>query len=122
MVDAFTIRPREDCLEAAHRLYRLALQQGFTKGRRVGQVAAACLYVICRQEGKPFMLIDYSDYLQVGVGGRERGSGGGGVCVGVDGGWVGVLECRVGGAGTAESPAAQPPKEAAASSDRQNTH
>ena len=43
----------------------LAVQQGFTKGRRVSQVAAACLYVVCRQEGKPFMLIDYSDYLQV---------------------------------------------------------
>ncbi len=38
MIDHFVIRPREDCLEAAHRLYRLALQQGFTKGRRVNQV------------------------------------------------------------------------------------
>lgn len=67
MVDHFTMRPKEDCLEASHRLYRLALQQGFTKGRRVNQVAAACLYIICRQEGKPFMLIDFSDYLQVNV-------------------------------------------------------
>lgn len=113
MIDTFNIRPREDCLEAAHRLYRLALQQGFTKGRRVNQVrgasgvrgglaccartvsllplvachragrrpgaqlanspspgpqvAAACLYIICRQEEKPFMLIDYSDLLQVGT-------------------------------------------------------
>jgi hypothetical protein len=136
MIDTFMIRPREDCLEAAHRLYRLALQQGFTKGRRVNQarggwrggrvggggcrggrpgralawlraravgagprrsarrgalprsrgcpprcelrpgppvspppptpqVAASCLYIICRQEDKPFMLIDYSDLLQV---------------------------------------------------------
>jgi len=68
MIDHFMIRPREDCLEAAHRLYRLALHQGFTKGRRVNQVAAACLYIICRQEEKPFMLIDYSDLLQVGGG------------------------------------------------------
>lgn len=29
------------------------------------QVAASCLYIICRQEKKPFMLIDYSDLLQV---------------------------------------------------------
>jgi transcription factor IIIB subunit 2 len=37
MIDTFRLRPREECLEAAHRLYRLALQQGFTKGRRVNQ-------------------------------------------------------------------------------------
>lgn len=66
MIDQFMIRPREDTLEAAHRLYKLAVQRGFTKGRRVAQVAAACLYIICRQENKPFMLIDYSDLLQVG--------------------------------------------------------
>jgi transcription initiation factor TFIIIB Brf1 subunit/transcription initiation factor TFIIB len=29
------------------------------------QVAACCLYIICRQESKPFMLIDLSDLLQV---------------------------------------------------------
>lgn len=38
MIDHFMIRPREECVEAAHRLYRLALQQGFTRGRRVNQV------------------------------------------------------------------------------------
>ena len=31
------------------------------------QVAAACLYIICRQDNKPFMLIDFSDQLQVNV-------------------------------------------------------
>ena len=31
------------------------------------QVAAACLYIFCRQERKPFMLIDFSDALQVNV-------------------------------------------------------
>ena len=30
-------------------------------------MAAACLYVVCRQEGKPFMLIDFSDALQINV-------------------------------------------------------
>lgn len=75
MIDSFRIRPREECLEAAHRLYRLALQQGFTKGRRVNQVAACCLYIICRQEGKPLMLIDFSDMLQVGGWGCFGGGG-----------------------------------------------
>eukprot|EP00775_Hariotina_reticulata_P001854 gene1854-2188_t len=67
MIDHFVIRPQQDCLEAAHRLYRLAVQAGFTKGRLVPQVAACCLYIICRQEDKPFMLIDLSDMLQVNV-------------------------------------------------------
>jgi hypothetical protein len=68
MIDHFVIRPREETLDAAHRLYRLALCQAFTRGRVVKQVAAACLYIICRIEGKPFMLLDYSDLLQVGLG------------------------------------------------------
>jgi transcription factor IIIB subunit 2 len=54
-------------IEQAFRLYKLALQHSFTKGRRVDQVAAACLYTICRIEGKPFMLIDFSDALQINV-------------------------------------------------------
>lgn len=33
------------------------------------QVAAACLYVVCRQDSRPYMLIDFSDVLQA------RGSG-----------------------------------------------
>jgi hypothetical protein len=38
MIDHFVIRPGQDCLEASHRLYRLAVQAGFTKGRMVPQV------------------------------------------------------------------------------------
>lgn len=52
---------------AAHRLYKLALQHGFTRGRRTNQVAAAALYLVCRQDSKPFLLIDFSDALQVNV-------------------------------------------------------
>jgi hypothetical protein len=53
----------------------------------VVQVAACCLYIICRQETKPFMLIDLSDLLQVGDGvGRVFFFGGGcymaGICKG----------------------------------------
>ncbi len=33
----------------------------------MAQVAAACLYIVCRQDSKPFMLIDFSDALQVNV-------------------------------------------------------
>ena len=100
LVSQLNIRPRDDMTEAAHRLYRLALQRNFTRGRRtnqvttstaslhacvttaalhavarsagtsptpvvcVVQVAAACLYIVCRQDEKPYMLIDFSDALQ----------------------------------------------------------
>ena len=67
LVDHLLIRPREETIESSHRLYKLALQRGFTRGRRTNQVAAACLYLVCRQDAKPFLLIDFSDALQVNV-------------------------------------------------------
>ena len=51
---------------AAARLYTLAVEHKFTKGRRSLNVAAVCLYVACRQkETRNYMLIDFSDLLQV---------------------------------------------------------
>ncbi len=54
------------CL-AATRLYTLAVEHKFTKGRRSMNVVAVCLYISCRQkETRNYMLIDFSDLLQVG--------------------------------------------------------
>ena len=53
---------------AAIRLYTLALEHKFTKGRKNMNVVAVCLYVACRQkETRNYMLIDFSDLLQVGL-------------------------------------------------------
>ena len=52
---------------AAARLYKLAVSRHFTRGRRTGHVAGACLYLVCRQEQRPYMLIDVSDALQANV-------------------------------------------------------
>ncbi|OCH87175.1 BRF1-domain-containing protein [Obba rivulosa] len=53
---------------AATRLYTLAVEHKFTKGRRSMNVVAVCLYVACRQkETRNYMLIDFSDLLQVNV-------------------------------------------------------
>jgi transcription factor IIIB subunit 2 len=53
------------CL-AATRMYTLAVEHKFTKGRKSMNVAAVCLYVACRQkETRNYMLIDFSDLLQV---------------------------------------------------------
>ncbi|KIP06063.1 hypothetical protein PHLGIDRAFT_128487 [Phlebiopsis gigantea 11061_1 CR5-6] len=53
---------------AATRLYTLALEHKFTRGRRSMHVVAVCVYVACRQkETRNLMLIDFSDLLQVNV-------------------------------------------------------
>lgn len=53
------------CL-AATRLYTLAIEHKFTKGRKSMNVVAVCLYIACRQkETRNYMLIDFSDLLQV---------------------------------------------------------
>ncbi|KAF9457531.1 cyclin-like protein [Collybia nuda] len=55
------------CL-AATRMYTLAVEHKFTKGRKSLNVVAVCLYVACRQkETRNYMLIDFSDLLQVNV-------------------------------------------------------
>eukprot|EP00921_Rhytidocystis_pertsovi_P016043 GHVQ01025362.1.p1 GENE.GHVQ01025362.1~~GHVQ01025362.1.p1 ORF type:complete len:797 (+),score=115.08 GHVQ01025362.1:418-2808(+) len=54
-------------VEAAQRVYLMAVQRNFTIGRRNLYVASACLYAICRREKTPHMLIDFSDVVQTPV-------------------------------------------------------
>ncbi|KAL0953361.1 hypothetical protein HGRIS_004598 [Hohenbuehelia grisea] len=55
------------CLSAT-RMYTLAVEHKFTKGRKSLNVVAVCLYIACRQkETRNYMLIDFSDLLQVNV-------------------------------------------------------
>ncbi len=49
LVDQLKVKPREESIDSAHRVYKMALQKGFTRGRRTSHVAAACLYLLCRQ-------------------------------------------------------------------------
>ncbi|EGO23148.1 hypothetical protein SERLADRAFT_371381 [Serpula lacrymans var. lacrymans S7.9] len=65
---AAALRLSEVVSLAATRLYTLAVEHKFTKGRKSLNVAAVCLYVACRQkETRNYMLIDFSDLLQVNV-------------------------------------------------------
>lgn len=50
-------------IEAAKRLYHLALQRSFTSGRNNYYVVSACLYAVARREKAPHMLLDFSDAL-----------------------------------------------------------
>uniref|UniRef100_UPI00398E6F58 BRF1 general transcription factor IIIB subunit b isoform X2 n=1 Tax=Pristiophorus japonicus TaxID=55135 RepID=UPI00398E6F58 len=45
----------------------MAVSKHLTRGRKMSHVVAACLYLVCRTEGTPHMLLDLSDLLQVNV-------------------------------------------------------
>ncbi|GAB4858191.1 hypothetical protein Ancab_009588 [Ancistrocladus abbreviatus] len=57
----------DQIVRPALRFYTIALERNFTRGRRVDQVAAACLYIACRENRKPFLLIEFSEFLRVNV-------------------------------------------------------
>ncbi|KAI9365962.1 cyclin-like protein [Zopfochytrium polystomum] len=54
-------------IDQALRFFNLAVVHNFTKGRRGNNVAAACLYIACRLEKTPHMLLDFSECLQTNV-------------------------------------------------------
>lgn len=54
-------------VESASGWFKLALVQNFVQGRRSQNVIAACLYVACRHERTPHLLIDFSSRLQISV-------------------------------------------------------
>lgn len=54
-------------VEAAQRVYLMGVQRSFTMGRLTSHVAAGCLYISCRREKSPQMLIDFSDVLSTPV-------------------------------------------------------
>lgn len=51
--------------ESAFRLFLLALQHNFVRGRKSEYVISSCLYVVCRREKTAHMLIDFADVLNV---------------------------------------------------------
>ncbi|CAH9077729.1 unnamed protein product [Cuscuta europaea] len=57
----------DSIVDPALRIYTIALDRNFTRGRRKEQVQAACLYISCRKKKKPFLLIDFSEYLRINV-------------------------------------------------------
>ncbi|XP_051148845.1 transcription factor IIIB 60 kDa subunit isoform X2 [Andrographis paniculata] len=47
--------------------YKLGLEWNFTRGRKKEQVEAACLYIACRLNNKPYLLIEFSEQLSINV-------------------------------------------------------
>ncbi|KAK3198206.1 hypothetical protein Dsin_021621 [Dipteronia sinensis] len=67
MKDALQIDYSDEIVFTARRFYDIAVSRNFTKGRRRELVQASCLYCACRQTSKPFLLIDFSQYLNINV-------------------------------------------------------
>uniref|UniRef100_A0A3B0MST9 B-related factor 1 n=1 Tax=Theileria annulata TaxID=5874 RepID=A0A3B0MST9_THEAN len=61
IAEALRLSPHH--IDAAKRIYLLAVQRNFTMGRNNLHVASCCLYTICRRERTPHLLIDFSDVL-----------------------------------------------------------
>ena len=64
---AGAVRLSDHHVEIAHRWFILAIQHNFTRGRKSQNVVAACLYIVCRSEKTPHMLLDFSDILKTNV-------------------------------------------------------
>lgn len=56
---------KQDLVEAAERYYKLAFNREFIQGRSVDSVAAVCLYIACRVQKSPYLLIDFADCTQI---------------------------------------------------------
>ncbi|OAJ41686.1 hypothetical protein BDEG_25246 [Batrachochytrium dendrobatidis JEL423] len=61
------IRMNERLVGHARRFFNVAVVNNFTKGRKSGNVVAACLYIVCRLEKTAHMLIDFADALSTNV-------------------------------------------------------
>ncbi|KAF3341947.1 transcription factor 3B subunit-like isoform X1 [Carex littledalei] len=67
IVNCLDVAGGDSIIDEAHKFYQIAVDKNFTRGRRTTHVAAACLYIACRKNKKAYLLIDFSDYLQVNV-------------------------------------------------------
>ncbi|KMT16720.1 hypothetical protein BVRB_3g050040 [Beta vulgaris subsp. vulgaris] len=67
MADSLGIEGGDQIALPALRFYEIALEKNFVRGRRAEHVAAACLYIACRDKNKPFLLIEFSESLRVNV-------------------------------------------------------
>ncbi|XP_077409717.1 transcription factor IIIB 90 kDa subunit-like [Vanacampus margaritifer] len=57
----------QHCLDTAFNFFKMVVSRHLTRGRKTEHIIAACLYLVCRTEGTPHMLLDLSDLLQVNV-------------------------------------------------------
>ncbi|XP_042413214.1 transcription factor IIIB 60 kDa subunit-like [Zingiber officinale] len=67
IVSGLRIRDEGSLISCASWFHRLAEDKEFTKERKIPHVAAACLYLACKTCKMNYLLIDFSNYLQINV-------------------------------------------------------
>ena len=50
----------QHCTDTAYNFFKMAVARQLTRGRKTMHVIAACLYLVCRTEGTPRILIQLS--------------------------------------------------------------
>ncbi|KFD52925.1 hypothetical protein M514_06235 [Trichuris suis] len=67
MIIANQLNLSQNCVNTALRFYKLALHLRLTFGRPLEQVTASLLYLTCRLDGAPYMLLDFCDVVEVNL-------------------------------------------------------
>ncbi|CDW57877.1 transcription factor IIIB 90 kDa subunit [Trichuris trichiura] len=67
MIIANQLNLNQNCVNTALRFYKLALHLRLTIGRPLEQVTASLLYLACRLDGAPYMLLDFCDVVEVNL-------------------------------------------------------
>lgn len=57
----------EEISLSALRWYKLSLQANLTRGRSILYTLSACIYIVCRQEKTPHLLLDFANLLEINV-------------------------------------------------------
>lgn len=51
------LRLNQHCVDTACNFFKMALARNLTRGRRNSHIYAACVYITCRTEGTPRILL-----------------------------------------------------------------
>jgi transcription factor IIIB subunit 2 len=64
---ASQLRINQHCMDTAFNFFKMSVSRGLTRGRMRVHVVTACLYMTCRIENTPHLLLDFSDVTQVNI-------------------------------------------------------
>ena len=64
---ASSLEINQNIVKASQNLYKYMQQKNWVQGRHTDLVVAACMYVNCRHQKDPHLLIDFADKLQVNL-------------------------------------------------------
>ncbi|CAF2472231.1 unnamed protein product [Rotaria sp. Silwood2] len=64
---ASNMRMNHHCVDAAFKIYKMALDRGLSRGNKSSHLLAACLYIICRTEATQHILLDFCDHVDADI-------------------------------------------------------